>query len=161
MTALGQRRPLHPDSTYYNLVNAEIRANNPSLFLRLQNGEEVLYSKEYQHRKTRNSYTICFNHNQEEMYGSIVTFICTKKNYAVVEKFHTEEFKLTHEVEEAISNTQLLEVNNLCEHIVMVVSEATECLIIPIENIVTKCVLMKIGPGIIFLSKPPNLLEHN
>ncbi|XP_033759633.1 uncharacterized protein LOC117341882 [Pecten maximus] len=35
VTALGQRRPLNPASSYYNAVYADIRASNPSVFLRL------------------------------------------------------------------------------------------------------------------------------
>lgn len=129
-------------------------------FFRLRNGSDTIYSKDYHRVKTRNSYTVMLNNAE---FCIILYFLRIGNNlHAMVRKLNTVNLSFPIVEDDTLQNDVIRRYQNssLCTHIKEVQSESSLCLI-PTTNIKMKCIYMKFSPRNIYVSVPPNLLEHS
>ena len=120
-----------------------------------------MYFKEYQTGKTGHSFVVHFcNEQGNSNFGEIQFFLqCGEVLFAVIRKFVivANAVPFTHLVTNVVLNDY--KTKPLCTH-VKKVQYLQEQALVPVDNLIGKCVFMEIGNDI-YISKPPNISEHN
>lgn len=162
-TPLGKAKKLMIGNENFELLSPEMKKENLSSFMRIQKGNSVFYGNEYKQAKTRNSNTVVYNDGIREIYGTITSFINVgSRMFAVMQNYETLPFTVGITVSSAIENSNLKDYlwKKLCPHMVQVIKKCTDKHLVPVENLKRKCLLLDANKNTIYISKPPNLVEH-
>ncbi|KAL5016753.1 hypothetical protein ScPMuIL_006342 [Solemya velum] len=161
--AIGRKTEVLPDVFFHDDMDEVLLENNLGrqvfCFHRYRCRNVTYTCKQYGRNTIRNNSIVVFQCDTGPCVGEIFLFLeCDGSVFAVVNKFRKSAPAVA--VTAAVTNRTLHKYCNkaLCAHLQQVVEDG-HC-IIPVANIVKKCVLMKID-NILFSSVPPNLLEHS
>ena len=142
----------------------DIHNDNFRTFPRLRIGDSTYYCMRYQNAKTRNDCVVSFLQEDNNIsYGSVIVFLESGNlKYAILQKYEVEAFTLENEMKNAITMPNLRKYLDkpLCPHIV----KKTGCIgkiVLPIQSLRKKCVMIELDKDHLYISCPPNLLEHN
>ena len=132
-------------------VKDAIGANveHASMFLRAKVNREVYYSQGYNRLKSRNSFTVIYEEDNEEKYGLIQYFISIPGRVMAV--------IIPLSVIPAPHYPSQLGILN--QRIIPVSLSSTIC-VVPIKALICKCVYIHCGSGT-FIVRKPNLLSLN
>lgn len=159
---LGKARRMDVGSKHYSLLTDAMKEAAPQVIMRISKGDGVFYSKDYQLAKTKNSYTVLYlDQNNVKKYGLVLSYVdVTDALYAVVLECRTDVFSLDENMKGAVQDENLLPyIGKLCPHIVKL-SSYGEKILVPVRNVLKKCVFMEIKEDLIFISRSPNYVEH-
>lgn len=162
LISLGKKQRMLPTDKHFTLLTEDMKQADPKKAMRIQVGDTIYYSKEYQQAKTRNSYTVAFNDNNMEKFGVVLSFLDVNSElYVILKECDTDAFSLGTNLKREIQEQSLKKYfdKQLCPHIVKVSASDTKR-VIRASCLSRKCVFMQLRENSCYISKPPNLLEH-
>lgn len=121
--------------------------DHSSQFFRAMIRQKVFYSKSYTRLKSRNSYTVCYSEDGAEKYGVIQYFLSLSEQTVAV---------ITPLIITASPTCYPRELSVLCSRINPVVLDTVIC-VVPVNNIVCKCVFIDTGSAFYVARKPSQL----
>ena len=158
---LGKKVLLHPDSENAAIIQTVMGNSNTGnvyKYHRYQREDGTYYSMEYQMGKNNNSNTILYLQDGICVGRIMFFFKCGDEIMVMLQKFYTSPITF----EEPSRNAILAKYRNLemCSNVKKIIDQTTK-IVIPVSNIIKKCVYINIHNGDAFVSIPPNLLEHS
>ncbi|XP_021339849.1 uncharacterized protein LOC110441075, partial [Mizuhopecten yessoensis] len=140
---LGCSTNVQGNNCHYNLLTEVMKRSSPKLYLRVQKGDTVYYSKEYRRAKTFNAYSVCFLKNgNEKGFGIILCFIKVNNEvFAVMDVCETKPFTLEVTMLDTlcdVSATLQSLTDRLCPHFVHILSQNRKRLV-NVKSLLMKC----------------------